>query len=529
MGVGAMALKRRTLLAAGAATLAAPRVARAATVLKFVPYVDLAILDPIINTAAQTRTHAYLVFDTLYGCDDNYQAQPEMVEGHVQEDNHRVWTLTLRQGLLFHDGTPVLGRDVVASVRRWGAHDVFGTSLLDATDEISAPDDRTIRFRMKKPFFLLPDALGKIAPTMPAIMPERLAALDPTKPVPELIGSGPFRYVASERVPGARNVYERFERYVPRSDGTPGQTCGPKIVNVDRVEWITMPDGATAAAALQAGEVDWLEAPNPDLIPLLRRDEKIVVDIKDKTGTMPIIRFNSIQPPFDNATLRRAVLGAVDQQAFMSAFSSDPVLWHVKVGVFTPGTPMDNDAGLATLFGRTDFSRAKQAVSESGYKGERVVLMGPTDHPVNSVVAQVAADLLQKIGLNVDLQAMDAGTMFQRRGNRGPVDKGGWSIFPSMLGGLDVLNPAVAFVCRGNGLKAWYGWPTSDRIEQLRLDWFDAGDLAVQRRICRDLQSQIWSDAPHVPVGQVFQPGAWRNTVSGILDGIPKFWNVRKD
>ncbi len=525
-----MTLNRRRLLQAAALGLAAPRIARAqsTSVLRFVPYVDLAILDPVINTASQTRTHGYLVFDTLYAQDANYAARPEMVDGHQVDDDHRLWTLTLRDGLRFHDGTPVLARDVVASLRRWGAADPAGRALFGVVDEIAAPSDTVVRIRMKRSYRLLPDVLGKIAPSMACIMPERLANTPATTPITEMVGSGPFRFVANERVPGSRAVYERFAGYVPRPGGAPGLTGGPKLVNFDRVEWITMPEAGTAAAALQSGEIDWWEVPPPDLIPLLRRDRNLVTTVKDKTGVVPILRFNSIQPPFDNPAVRAAALAAASQREFMEAFSSDPDEWRAGVGLFTPGTPMATDAGFDRFPAKPDLDAASRAIAAAGYKGERVVVMQPTDHPVNNAMAQVGADLFKRIGLNVDIQAMDAGTMFQRRANREGVEKGGWSVFPSMVGGADALNPAVSFLTRGNGANAWYGWPTIPRLEEARAAWFDAPDLAAQQALCGQMQVAVLDAAPHIQLGQILQPTSFRANLTGVLDGIPKFWNVKK-
>lgn len=521
-------MKRRGFLCAAAATLAAPSLARGGSskVIRFVPYVDLSLLDPVANTATPTRNHAYLVFDTLYGLDAAFGAQPQMVAGHTVDEDWRLWRLTLRDGLRFHDGTPVLARDAVASIRRWGVRDNFGQALMAATDEMTAPDDRTIQFRMKRPFPLLPDALAKVSPYMCPIMPERLARVDPYKPIEEMVGSGPFRFVASERLPGARAVYARFEGYVPRPDGTPSISAGPKIAHVDRVEWITIPDAATAAAALQTGEVDWLEAPSPDLIANLRRNPSVRVEVKDRTGLTPILRFNCIQPPFDNPAIRRAVLRAADQTEFMQAYSTDPSMWHVKLGVFCPDTPMATDAGMADLFGPTDVARARRELTEAGYRGERVVLMLPTDHPVSNPIATVADDLFRQIGLNVDTQTMDSGTLFQRRNSRKPVEKGGWSCFPSMVSGVNILNPAVTDTVRGNGLGGWYGWPTSEVLEHLHDAWLRAPDLAAQKRIAATIQQQCWQEAIFIPAGQIYQPVAFRSRLSGILPGFVKFYGV---
>lgn len=520
-------LTRRTLIATTAASLAAPAIAQPARILRFVPNVDVPVLDPIANTAAQVRNHAYLVFDTLYGIDAEYRPTPQMLAGHTTTADGLVWTLTLRPGLCFHDDTPVLARDAVASIRRWASVDGFGMTLLAATAELSAPDDRTILFRLSRPFPLLPDALGHMSPNVPAIMPERLARLPASKPVPEIVGSGPFRLVENERVPGSRIVYERFAGYVP-AEGAPGFTSGAKLVHLDRVEWLIMPEPATAAAALRAGEVDWYEAPPPDLLPSLRQDRNLVVKTNDLTGVVPILRFNTLHPPFDRLAIRRAVLSAVRQQDFLEAFSEDRTNWRTGVGCFCPGTPMASGAGLAEAVGTATIDAARRAIEAAGYKGEPVAMMEPTDHPVNSVMALVGADLFKKLGLHVADLAMDAATMFQRRGNREALDRGGWSCFPSAVAGIDVLNPAVSFLARGNGRDAWYGWPDDPVLERLRLAWFEAPDRPAQQAIAADMQRQVMAQAPYAPLGQILQPTAHRANLSGLRPGFVKFWGVEK-
>jgi peptide/nickel transport system substrate-binding protein len=300
------------------------------------------------------------------------------------------------------------------------------------------------------------------------------------------------------------------------------------VVNLDRVEWLTMPEAATAAAALQSGEVDWVETPSPDLLDVLRRDARLVVKTHDATGQMAILRFNTLIAPFDNQKLRLAVLRAVDQTEFMSAYATDPGLWRVGVGAFTGGTPLATKAGMDGLFGPTDIARARAEVAASGYKGERVVIMGPSDHPVNGPMANVAADLFKRIGLNVDLQAMDSGTLFQRRNNKGPLEKGGWNVFPAAINGLGQLNPAESYLSRGNGQDAWYGWPSSDRVERLHTAYLQASDLAERRAICDAMQKVVFEEAPFLPLGQIVSPTAYRREITGVQDGFPRFWGVSK-
>jgi peptide/nickel transport system substrate-binding protein len=526
-------LKRRSLLkgaAASAAALGAPRIVRAEaqTTLRFIPQSDLASLDPVWTTADVTRNHAHLVFDTLYGQDDAYGAQPQMVEGHQISADSKQWDLTLRDGLKFHDGTPVLARDCVASLQRWGKRDIFGGVLMAAVDEISAPSDRVIRFRLNKPFPQLPEALSATT-NMPCIMPERLAKTDPFQQVTEMVGSGPFRFVANERVAGSRVVYEKFAGYVPRANGKPEFTAGPKVAHFDRVVWTVVPDDATKAAALSSGEFDWWENPSIDLVPSLRGDRGLTVTVKDHFGEIGCLRFNSLFPPFDNPAVRRAVLSAVDQKEFMDAVAgADPSLVRVPVGIFGPDSPMANDLGLDTMIGAKDPAKIRQLLEAAGYKGERVVVLAASDFPTINAIAEVGGDMLKKIGMNVDYQSLDWGTVVQRRASRQPPDKGGWNIFFTFLGGSSNITPAANIAIAETGPKAWFGWPTGADMEKLRQAWFDAPDLATQKRLCRQMQAQLWHDAPYAPLGMYYAPTAFHTYLQGIPNGFPLFYGVMR-
>ena len=525
-------MKRRTVLQsslAGVVALAAPQIAHAAALstITFVPQADVANLDPIWSTSDVSRNHAHMVFDSLYATDANFAPQLQMLAGATTSADGKQWDLTLRDGLKFHDGTPVLGRDVVASLTRWGKRDAFGGVLFAQVDALSAPTDKTVRFQLRAPFPLLPDALANTS-NMAAIMPERLARTDPYQQVTEMVGSGPFRFLPDERVSGSRVVYQRFDGYVPRNGGTASYAAGPKIVYVERVVWTVIPDPATAAAALDKGEVDWWENPSIDLVPRLRRNRDITVAVKDRAGEIGCMRFNQLFPPFDNPAIRRVVLSAVDQQDAMDAVAgSDPSLIRVPNGLFAADTPMASKAGLDAFKGHANPAALNKALIAAGYRGERIVVLGATDYPAITAIAQVGADMLRRIGFNVDYQSLDWGTVVQRRASKEGPDKGGWHIFFTLLGGTGNLSPAGNPGIRADGAKAWFGWPDIPDLEALRLSWFTAPDLAAQQRIAADLQRQAMIDVPYVPMGLFYQPIAFRG-LSGIPDGIPQFYGVKK-
>lgn len=524
-------MKRRDVLKSGlasAALMAVPNLVRAEaqSTITFVPHADLASVDPVWTTADITRNFSLAVYDTLYAFDADFNVQPQMATGHAISDDGKQWDITLRDGLKFHDGTPVLARDCVATIQRWGKRDPMGTALMVRTDEVTAPSDKTIRFRLKTPFPLLSYALAQI---YCAIMPERLAKTDANTQISEAVGSGPFKYIAAERVPGQRVVMEKNADYIPRDSGTASFNAGPKIVHFDRVVWNFIPDAATAAGALQAGEVDWWENPTIDLVGSLKSNANLTITVKDHTGEIGCLRFNHLYPPFDKPAVRRAVLAAIDQKDVITAFAgAAPELMKTDVGLFVPGTPLASEVGVENTRGTTDYAKIKQDLAAAGYNGEKIVVLAATTIPSIWAEASVATDVLQKIGLNVDLLALEWGTVVSRRASKEPPDKGGWNIFYTYLGGFGNISPGPNIAIRGSGANSWFGWPTDPDMETLRDQWFAAPDLASQQKICSGMQSHFWQNPSYVPLGMYYQPTAFQKNLVDVHDGWPQFYGVKR-
>jgi peptide/nickel transport system substrate-binding protein len=527
-------MNRRNFLA-GAATaamgrnsLAQPAVGVKAKTLIHVPQANLTSLDPVWTTALVTRNYAAMVFETLYGRDEQLDPQPQMVEGHQVENNGLRWTMRLRDGLAFHDGEKVLARDCVASLQRWMARDAIGQTIAARLDALEAPDDRTLVFRLHKPFASLPYALAKTQPT-PVIMPERLAQTDPFKQIPEVIGSGPFRWVANEYVAGNLAVFAKNDRYNPRPEPASFAAGGYRVL-VDRVEWRIIPDAATAANALTAGEIDWLDSPLPDLLPVLRKAPGVTVAPIDIYGTFGGLRPNCLQGPTNNEGVRRAMLAAIDQVEVMTAvMGEEKSLYRAPVGYFLPGTPSANDAGMDAVRKRPDVDAIKAMLRQAGYGGERVVLMHPTDQTFYDAMSSVVAASLRRIGIILDEQSLDWGTVVQRRTSREPLDKGGWSLFPYGAPAAEYRDPVFATNLRGNGKDAWFGWPSDEKMEALRNAWMDATDGADRKKLDAQIQARAFETVPFVPLGQYLPPSAYRSNLAGILKGaVPVFWNVNK-
>ena len=514
---------RRALLAGLAGTMAAPAISRAAgDTLVFSPVTDLTGLDPFFSATDMTTHHVGLVYETLFAMDTDLAPHPHLAEGAAIEDDGRRWVITLRQGITFHDGEPLRAADAVASIQSWmKTGDAFARKIASVTDELRATGERTLEFRLKKPFPLLAHGLAKPASVIPCIMPARIAAIAGTgKPI-EVIGTGPYRYLPSERLVGARLAYARNDRYLSRSE-PPSYMAGARIPHFGRVEWHIIPDASTAAASLQKGEIDWMHDLPSDLAPLLRRDPRLTVQVQDFIGGELYLRMNALHPPFDNPAIRRAVLAAIDQKSFMqAAFGDDTSHWRTPVGVWSLGKPMSTDAGVEAMAG--DLPRARRLLAEAGYRGEKVVVLHAGDYPMISAVGLVAADMLRRIGMNVDVMTLEYAAINQRRNSRNPPAQGGWNVFFGPFNGYNRYDPAAHV-----GINpAFSGWIPLDEIQALRDQWFDTPDLPTRQAIARQIQLLVWRDVPYIPLGNYSPLTAFRG-LSGVLRGGATFFNVKR-
>ncbi len=525
-------MRRRTLLASVAAAAVPTKFAigegtGAGTnkLMRYIPTADLSVLDPSWTTTQVSITHGYYVFDTLFALNSEQKPQLQMAESASVSDDGRTWDIKLRDGLKFHDGEKVLARDAAASLRRWAARDVYGQTLGGFVDSFGAADDRTLRIKLKSRFSLLPDALAKPNGMLPVVMPERLANTDLNKPNTEMVGSGPYRFLAKEFVSGGSGAYEKFKDYVPRNE-KPSWASGGKVAHIERIEWKIVNDASTAASALQKNEVDWWEQVQPDLLPLLRKNKDLTVENFNTVGFFGCMRFNHLQPPFDNPAIRRAVRLGMNQEDYMSAVTgSDPSIYRSCKALFPCGTAFGDEIGAGQMTG--DVAAARAALKAAGYAGEKVVILNPADVPTIGPFGLVTYDYLKQIGMNVELQSMDWNTLAQRRTKSEPVDKGGWSIFHNWWLGTSFSNPAISPVLRGLGAKGWAGSFSHQKIEELTAEWTKTGDDAERLRLAQAIHREAMDAVPTVVLGRFFILTAHRKGLRGLLEGTAPFpWNL---
>lgn len=530
-----MSISRRGVIGSGlAAGVFAPMIRRAraagdTSTLRAVMQGDLRSFDPIWTTANISAYYGAMVYDTLFAVDDKYQAQPQMVDKWSLSDDKKTYTFRLRDGLGWQDGTPVTAADCVASIRRWAVRNSGGQAIMARAADLSAKDDKTIVLTLKEPFGLVITALSSCTTPLCFMMPKKDAETDPMQQITGRIGSGPFTFNQKLTQPGSKYVFDKWDKYVPRSDPASG-LAGGKVVHVNQVIWDNIADQQTASAALTAGEIDFYELPPLDLVPQLEKNPDIKLKIMNPTGYDGIMRLNTLHPPFNNVKARQAMLYLIDQKAILNATFGDPKYYHPSASLFGYGTLMTNNANTDWFKQAPNLDKAKQLFKESGYKGEKVVVLQATDFAFMNNSAQLIAGWLQQIGVNAELAAMNWGEVITRRANMKPDDQGGWDIFITYGGGYDFANPISLIALAANGKKGWFGWPEDDKYEKLREQWAEAATVPDQLAIAKKMQAEAYDYVTMVMLGSWQQPAAMRKNIDGFLtnpDVVP-FWNVTK-
>jgi peptide/nickel transport system substrate-binding protein len=487
----------------------------------------LRVVDPILSTAFITRNHGYMIYDTLFGMDSNYKIQPQMVDKWDVSEDKKTYVFALRDGLKWHDGAPVEAEDCVASIKRWAKADAVGQLLMPNIADIKVLDAKRFQVVLNEPTGLLMEGLAKLSTAPAFMMPKRIADTPSTESIKEFIGSGPFKFVVSEFKPGLNVVYEKNRDYVPRREPA-SWTAGGKVVNVDRVQWVSMPDQMTAVNALLNGEADYMEQVPFDLLPLVQANDAVKVDTLDRLGSWTYYRFNHLQPPFNNKKVRQAALYAVSQERVLKALVGDPKYYKTCAAVFGCGNPYGSNYGEEVVV-PGNIEKAAALLKESGYDGTPVVILHPTDIAISAAQPVVIADALRKAGFKVELKAMDWQTVVTLRSNQKPVSEGGWSIFATYSNLATSGDPIGNSTIASAGKKSWAGWPDVPEIEALRLQFTKASDVAERKEITAKIQKLAIDEGVVGPLGQFVIPAAYSKKLSGVLDSpVTVFWNIKK-
>jgi len=487
----------------------------------------LRVLDPIITTAHITRNHGYMIYDVLLAVNENFEVRPQMADFRVSADN-LTYVFTLRDGLLFHDGAPVTAADVVASLTRWGKRDSGGKLIFAVTKSLEATDAKTVTWTLSEPFAPLVETVGKLSALPAFIMPERIAKTPADEAITEYIGSGPFVFDTAEFQPGVSVTYTRFKEYVPR-DEPANWLSGGKVVNVDIVRWVTMPDAQTALNALSSGEIDYLEQVRVDLLPLLDGVPDVVTEVRNSLGFQALARMNFLHPPFNNQKIRQAALRALGQEAFLAAMVGNPDYYSTCGAIFGCGTPLGTETGAESLTSGGDPKAARALLEEAGYDGSPVVLLQATDVPLMAPMAVVAAQQLREAGFTVDLQSMDWQTLVTRRASQAAPSKGGWSMFFSFWTIPEVLTPLTNTTVDGKGEKGFIGWALDPELEALRGDFIKAATQEARLAAADKVQKRVMETVNYIPLGQYREVQARRSDIVNMIPApVPVFWQIDK-
>lgn len=483
---------------------------------------DLKVLDPYATNAYITRNAAYLYYDTLLDVTASGEIKPQMLDSWTISPDGMTYDFKLRSGLMFHDGAPVTAEDAVASIQRFEARRPTGKMLASYSKELVVTGNDSFRLVLKEPF-------GHVITTLANpifVMPARFARQDSKEPVTDPIGSGPFMFNKKKWVPGSKAVFDKFSGYKPRGEAADGFTGG-KVVKVDSVVFRTIEDPATRIAALQAGEVDYVERVPFDLLPLIQSDPSVKIS-KPVGNSIKLgwLSFQNAHPPFNDPRIRRAAAHAINAKEIMAAMGIPADMARPDCrSIYTCDSIYTNEGGVIAY----DPKKAKELLAEAGYDGTPVLSLHTTNISTISTPASVIEDQLRRVGFNIKTAAGEFNTVFTRWYNNEPVDKGGWSMLVMHINRDDLANPInnyfVSSNCNGNFPGKVCVQAAADKFREFLRE----SDVTKGKALAKDIQIGLYSGASSASWGQFAIPSAWRHELKGFISmGVPIFWNVTK-
>ena len=492
--------------------------------LRVVSQASIKSLDPDFCTSYVCwQPSAGPILESLFAQGADFSTQPLLVDSWDISDDGLTWTLNLREGITFHDGTPLTSEAAILSTERILVDTPAGNVLREflVEDGMQAVDDLSWTIETKEPYGSLLDGFALRTHGTVIVYTPTAAAFPMTEDVGQenIIGTGPYQLESWDV--GVKVAIERFDGYQSRSEPA-SWLAGEKKAYVDKIEWLEIPSEETKVAGLKTGEWDFIDSIGLDFVAELQEDPD--VGFTWYPGHMWYFAFNSdeiAKLPFDGLKLRQAIQASMSGVDMLSAIGPSET-WKLSCSIYGSGTVFESEAGC-DLYNQDDIEKGKQLLEESGYDGEPIVILNPTDYSTITPVGPVIKARMEEIGITVDMPGMDWATATSKR-----LAGEGWHIFTSWGTIRNRQNPAFSFLLAGGGTSIGFGY-YNEEIDTLHKQFLRTTDFATQKTIADGMQRAFMEDPPQVYSGIFFMPSAYRTWVHDVPaehPGSPQYTNV---
>jgi peptide/nickel transport system substrate-binding protein len=458
-----------------------------------------------------TRDLARPIFETLLTLNAKYQAVPMLAEKVEKSEDGKTYTFTLRKGVKFHNGKEMASADVVASMNRWLGKNVALKTIF-GNSKFAAKDDYTVVLQLEKPSLDVLLAMAS-AKQFAAIMPkEVIDQADSAKGITQYIGTGPYKFVEWKQ--DQYMLYTRFDDYKP-VDSAPDGLAGKKEAVVKNIRISFVKDTSTREIGVQSGDYDIAFSLPPDSYAKLKGDSNLKTVKSLDTGLY--IVFNKKAGLFTDLKMRQAVNAALDYDALFKANPGVSEFYRVDSSYMFKEQSDWYQAAPAGLFNQKNPDKAKQLLTEAGYKGEEIRLMTTRDYPYMYDQAGVIKDQLEKLGMKVKLDVYDWPTLTDLRNK---PEK--WDLLSA--GFSMVTTPSLFNLYNPNN----YGWTNDEKLFQKLNEMSAATTMEEEKQKWKEAQQLSWDYLPAIKFGDLYGFSATTTKVDGYdeFEGM-KLWNVK--